>query len=241
MNQFNWYFVEQSQVILTKVSPNTICMHVCCLSSVFPHPQQEVSREQIFVPVSLTAVSSISRIVLYYIAGAQEVFVGWMHEWMYWLQFCRQDFEVSWNLPQLLLFLQHCCLSKHIGLNSPEDPCIYLDMSPLVPGNSSFHFWRYILGCRHKSSFQDCCGKSNALGNFWDWHIHPHLVCRNENPDQSRGRSKDRGLKTGDSLHLFATWCSQILRLSLSPKLPLQLGMTWEKFWPIVCTQKGSK
>ena len=68
-------------------------------------------------------------------------------------------------------------------------------MSPLVPGKSSFHFWIYILSCRHKSSFQHCCGKLNALGNFWDWHIHPHLVSRNENSDQGRGRSKDRGLK----------------------------------------------
>ena len=208
---------------------------------VLSRPQQKVSGEQIFLPVLLTAVSSIPRIVLFYIAGAQEVFVEWMHEWMNWLQFCRQVFELSWDLPQLLTLPPILLSFQTDGLDSTEDPCTYLDMSPLVPGNSSFHFWRYILGCRHKSSFQDCCGKSNALGKFWDSHIHPHLVSRNEKPHQGRGRSQDRGLKTGDSLQVFATSCSQIPRLFPSPKLPLQLGVMWEIFWPTVWTHKTVK
>ena len=174
---------------------------------VLSRPQQKVSGEQIFLPVLLTAVSSIPRIVHFYIAGAQEVFVEWMHEWMNWLQFCRQVFELSWDLPQLLTLPPILLLSKQMGLIPPEDSRTYLDMSPLVPGNSSFHFWRYILGCRHKSSFQDCCGKSNALGNFWDWHIHPHLVSRNESPGQGRRSSENRTLQTGDSFHLFSTRC----------------------------------
>ena len=159
-----------------------------------------------------------------------------MHEWIncYWFQLCIWGLWTQ--LRHFKLFVQHCCLSKQIGLDSPEDPCTYLDISPLVPGNSSFHFWIYILSCRHKSSFQDCCGKSNALGNFWDWHIRPHLVSRNENSDQGRGRSKDMGLQTGDSLHLFATWCSQIPRLSLLQNFPCSEAWRENKFWPTLCT-----
>ena len=86
--------MEQSQVILTKVSPNTdACTYV--VYHVFSRPQQKVSGGQAFLPVLLTTVSSIPQIVLFYIAGAQEVFVGWMHEWVNWLQFCRQVFELS--------------------------------------------------------------------------------------------------------------------------------------------------
>ena len=146
----------------------------------------------------------------------------------YWLQLYRQELwtqlrSTSTSFPPLLSLQTHWTwLFTYLYL-----PFTYLHMSLLVPGNS-FHFWIENPGCRHKSSFQDCCGKSNALGNFWDWHIRPHLVSRNENSDQGRGRSKDRGLKIGDSLHLFATWCAQIPRFSPSPKLPLQLGMTWE-------------
>ena len=118
-----------------------------------------------------------------------------MHEWIhcYRLQLC------IWGLWTQLrptsTSPHHFCLFKHIGLDSPEDPCTYLDTSLLAPGNFSFHFSIENPGCRHKSSFQDCCDKWNALGNFWDWHIHPHLVSRNENSDQGKGRSKDRGLK----------------------------------------------
>ena len=133
-----------------------------------------------------------------------------MHEWMidYWLQLYRQGLWTQ---------LRPTSTSSPPLLSLQTDWTwffTYLHMSLLVPGNSSFHFWIHILCCRHKSSFQDCCGKSNALGNFWDWHIRPHLVSRNENSDQGRGRSKDMGLQTGDSLQLFATWCSQIFPFS---------------------------
>ena len=131
-----------------------------------------------------------------------------MHEWIhcYRLQLC------IWGLWTQLrptsTSPHHFCLFKHIGLDSPEDPCTYLDTSLLAPGNFSFHFWIENPGCRHKSSFQDCCGKSNALGNFWDWHIHPHLVSRNESPGQGRRCSENRTLQTGDSFRLFSTRCT---------------------------------
>ena len=120
-----------------------------------------------------------------------------------WIGFSSADKTVnSAELPQLLTLHPTLLSFQTNWIWFPRNPCTYLDMSPLLPGNSSFHFWIYILSCRHKSSFQDCCGKSNALGNFWDWHIRPHLVSRYENPDQGGGRSKDRGLQTGDSLHV---------------------------------------
>ena len=131
-----------------------------------------------------------------------------MHEWIhcYRLQLC------IWGLWTQLrptsTSPHHFCLFKHIGLDSPEDPCTYLDTSLLAPGNFSFHFSIENPGCRHKSSFQDCCGKSNGLGNFWDWHIHPHLVSRNESPGQGRRCSENRTLQTGDSFHLFSTRCT---------------------------------
>ena len=125
-----------------------------------------------------------------------------MHEWIhcYRLQLC------IWGLWTQLrptsTSPHHFCLFKHIGLDSPEDPFKYLHTSLLAPGNFSFHFWIENQGCRHKSNFQDCCGKWNALGNFWDWHIHPHLVSRNQNSCQRRRSSKDGTLQTRDCLHL---------------------------------------
>ena len=89
---------------------------------VLSRPQQKVSGEQIFLPVLLTAVSSIPRIVHFYIAGAQEVFVEWMHEWMNWLQFCRQVFELSWDLPQLLTLPPILLSFQTDGLDSPRRP-----------------------------------------------------------------------------------------------------------------------
>ena len=157
-----------------------------------------------------------------------------MHEWMidYWLQLYRQGLWTQ---------LRPTSTSSPPLLSLQTDWTwffTYLHMSLLVPGNSSFHFWIYILSCRHKSSFQDCCGKSNALDNFWNWHIHPHLVSRNENPDQGRGRSKDRGLQTGDSLHLCATWCSQYLDFPLLQNFPCSEAWCENQFWPTLCTHK---
>lgn len=212
LNQLNWHLVEQSQVILTKISPNSR-WHVCCLSSVSPHPQQGVSENKYFCLCYSTAVSPSPNST--YIPGAQEVFVEWMHEWMNWLQFCRQDIELSWELPQLLTFVQHCCLSKQIGLDSTEQPVPTLTCLPWSPeillSTSGYISW--VAGT---SSFQDCCGKSNALGNFWDWHIRPHLVSRNENSDQGRGRSKER---TENSIPFICLPpdAPQIPRLSPSP------------------------
>ena len=163
-----------------------------------------------------------------------------MHEWINdsLLQFCRQDFELSWDLPQLRTLPPALLSFQTDWAWFPEDPYTYLYMSPLVPGNSSFHFWIHILGCRHKSSFQDCFGKLNALGNFWDWHIRPHLVSRNENPDHGRGTSEDKRLTTGDSLQLFATWCSQIPRLSPGQTPPERHSLMSEEQWRRVSRQK---
>ena len=135
------------------------------------------------------------------------MFVEGKHEWIhcYWLQLCIGGLWTQ--LRPTSTSPHHFCLFKHIGLNSPEDPCTYLDTSLLVPENFSFHFWIENPGCRHKNSFLDCCGKSNALGNFWDWHIHPHLVSRNESPGQGRRSSENRTLQTGDSFRMFSSRC----------------------------------
>ena len=141
-----------------------------------------------------------------------------MHEWINdsLLQFCRQDFELSWDLPQLRT-LPPALLSFQTDWTwFPEDPWTYLYMSLLVPGNSSFHFWIHILGCRRKSSFQDCYGTSNALGNFWNWHIHSHLLSRNKTPGQGPWSSENRTLQTRDSPHLAPPDTRPISRLSHS-------------------------
>ena len=155
-----------------------------------------------------------------------------------WIGFSSADKTVnSAELPQLLTLHPTLLSFQTNWIWFPRNPCTYLDMSPLLPGNSSFHFWIYILSCRHKSSFQDCCGKSNALGNFWDWHIRPHLVSRYENPDQGGGRSKDRGLQTGDSLHV----CHLMLpNTQTSPFPNFHCSEAWRenKLWTTVCTHK---
>ena len=121
----------------------------------------------------------------------------------YWLQLYRQGLwtqlrPTSTSSPLLLpLQTDWTWFFTYLHL-----PFTYLHMSLLVPGNSSFHFWIHIQCCRHKSSFQDCCGKLNALGNFWDWHIHPHLVSRNQNPCQKRRSGEDGTLQTGYHLPL---------------------------------------
>lgn len=112
-------------------------------------------------------------------------------------------------------------------------------MSPLVPGSSSFHFWIHILGCRRKSSFQDCYGKSNALGNFWNWHIHPHLVSRNKSPGQGRRSREKRTLQTRDSPCLSPPDARPISRLSHFFSVPLQLGMTGESILADCMQAKG--
>ena len=206
----------------------------------FSPPSTRSFRRQTFLAVLLTAVSSIPRIVLFYIVGAQEVFVEWLHEWMNacGLQFCRQDFELSWDLPQLQT-LPPALLSFQTDWTwFPEDPLTYLDTSPLVPGNSSFHFWIHILGCRRTSSFQDCYGKLNAVGNFWNWHIHPHLVSRNK----TRVKVEEAGR---------TEYCKQEILLTFLHQIPAQYpdflifskvpcNQTWQKnpFWLILCKQK---
>lgn len=159
----------------------------------------------------------------------------------YWLQLYRQglwtQLRPTSTSPPPLLSLQTDWTWFFTYLHLPFT---YLHMFLLVPGNSSFHFWIHILCCRHKSSFQDCCGKSNALGSFWDWHIHPHLVSRNENPIEGRGGSVDRRLKRGDSLHLFATWCSQIPRLSPGQTPRERHSLMSEEQWRRVSRQRIS-
>ena len=133
-----------------------------------------------------------------------------MHEWMsdYRLQLYRQglwtQLRPTSNSPPPPLSLQTdwAWFFNYIHL-----PVNYLHMYLLFPGNSSFHFWIHILGCRHKRSFQDCCGKSNALGSFWDWHIHPHLVSRNKSPGQGQRSSENRTLQTRDLPPPFSTRC----------------------------------
>ena len=161
-----------------------------------------------------------------------------MHEWIncYWFQLCIWGLWT--HLRPTSTSPHHSCLFKHIALDSPEDPCKYLHTSLLDPGNFSFHFWIENLGCSHKSSFQHCCGKSNALGNFWDWHIRPHLVSRNENPCQRRRSSKDETLQTRDCLHLT---CPSIQTFPFSlTSLDVRHGHE-NTFRPTLCTQKSDK
>lgn len=93
--------------------------------------------------------------------------------------------------------------ANRLGPGSPKDPFTYLHTSPLGQGNSCFRCRIQILGCRHKSSFQNCCGRSHALGKLWDRHIHPTLMSGNENPDQGRWGIEDRILQKGNPLYMF--------------------------------------
>lgn len=133
-----------------------------------------------------------------------------------------------------------------LGPGSPKDPFTYLHTFLLGHGNSCFHCWIQILGCRHKSSFQNCCGRLRAPGKLWDQHIHPRLTSGNENPDQGRWGTEDRRLQAGDPFYMFLTGNTVLLlpntHVPPSSSPPGQWDAPKEsECWPTVYKQKGGK
>lgn len=115
--------------------------------------------------------------------------------------------------------------ANRLGPGSPKDPFTYLHTFPLGHGNSCFHCRIQILYCRHKSSFQNCCGRSHAPGKLWDRHIDPPLTSGNENPDQAGEELRPGDCKQETPLYMFLTGgtqccCSPIPVSPLLPHLP---------------------
>ena len=79
VDQLNWHCVEQSQVIPTKVSPNCRWIHVYCLLSVSPHPQQVVSGDKHFWLCSFSTLHPSNSTFLY---SRCSISVSWVIAWM---------------------------------------------------------------------------------------------------------------------------------------------------------------